>query len=155
MSSICDHSLGVALKSLLVTDDSGGFCPAADRLRGLLDLTVVHSVATYVVTSEGNAFLLHVPGTKWWQSKRRAFGGCEFDNNVVLRMNSLRLELMDEGSVLWNETDIKRSTPILVAPHPEKQGKLDLLQAVQLEKDGVSMGQETRPLFSLEAGGAQ
>ena len=37
---------------------------------------------------------------------------------------------MDEGSILWSgELDVIKSTPVLIARHPEHEGGLVLLQA--------------------------
>ena len=61
-------------------------------------------------------------------------------------MNSMRLELMDEGSILWKD-NISRSSPILIAQHPESADGLVLLQAVQMTQSCV----DDRHLFSLES----
>ena len=57
---------------------------------------------------------------------------------------------MDEGSILWSgKLDVIKSTPVLIARHPEHDGGLVLLPAAQLAKP--RLGTDQRHLFSLEA----
>ena len=148
MPSDQNHPFTSALQSCLALPDQ------AETIHEIATWKIVRSVATYVVTHDGEALLLHKPGKGKNTKKLRAFGGCDFPNNLFVRMNSLRLELMDEGSLLWNEdSNVAKSTPILVQRHPDyTDGSLLLLQAVQLQADGVRLPDgKLRDLFSLEA----
>ena len=53
---------------------------------------------------------------------------------------------MDEGLILWKD-NINRSSPILIAQHPESADGLVLLQAVQMTQSCV----DDRQFFSLES----
>ena len=94
------HPLCLALRSCLHDNDGA----SADNLQALLECNKVYSVATYAVTPGGGSLYMQKPGRSKTTKLLRAFGGCEFANNLVVRMNSLRLELMDEGSILWQGT---------------------------------------------------
>ena len=146
MTSGTDHPLCLALRSCLDLNDGAG----AGNLQALLECNKVHSVATYVVTHDGESLYMHKPGDGKKTKLLRAFGGCNFPNNLICRLNSLRLELMDEGSILWSgELDVINSTPVLIARHPEHEGGLILLQAAQLAKP--RLGEDQRYLFSFDA----
>jgi hypothetical protein len=80
------------------------------RLTAVLELDVISHVATYVITESGNVMV---------QQGRRAvqtFGGCNYANAIPRMMNSLRLELMDEGGLVLSPENLVRCSPLVIAP---------------------------------------
>ena len=146
MTSHWDHPFRLALRELF-EDDSNG----VETLREIMTQESVQSICTYAVSADGKALFLHTPGTGKKTKLLRGFGGGQHPNTALARLNSLRLELMDEGSLIWNDENIKASTPIMVADHPDANGKFVFYQAVQLTCNDGTVGPNKRPLFSYEA----
>jgi hypothetical protein len=68
----------------------------------------VHHVAMYVMTENGD-LILQISRSK---GTVQAFGGCNYPNNVLRMLNSLRLELMDECGLLLNEENMAGLSPL-------------------------------------------
>eukprot|EP00759_Apiculatamorpha_spiralis_P025710 PhF_6_TR29086/c0_g1_i3/m.42412 len=64
-------------------------------------------VAAYVVTTKGNVLTQGVRAMK-------GFGGCRHPNTVIRMMNSLRLELMDESSLLTTHPAFLRASKLYI-----------------------------------------
>jgi len=76
---------------------------------------ILHHVAMYVVTTAGQALVRR----KRKSQKRKsgsitAFGGCSHPNNVLRMLNSLRLELMDEASMILKHTNMAACSPLCI-----------------------------------------
>ena len=91
------------------------------HLKPIIDLSVIHHVGVFVVTNGG--MLLVQKMKKYVQS----FGGCNFANSLVRMVNSLRLELMDESSLLFSSPGFLRASPLVIMPHGRQATVLQVL----------------------------
>ena len=65
-------------------------------LKKVMGFNVAKHVATYVIDEQdGTMLLFRAPGKKE-RPKYQTFGGCDHPSNIIHRINSMRLELMDE-----------------------------------------------------------
>ena len=83
---------------LLLNDDT-----AKHDLAEAMKKSIASHVATYILTDKGNMVVQESAVKVSKKAKARvprfqAFGGCNYPNNIVRMINSLRLELMDESS---------------------------------------------------------
>ena len=110
-ATLSDNAFLMSLFRLVNTPEG------AEKVRELMEpaLRVIKHVAIYAVCSNGNLLLQKVFQKTAGSGKRsrkvetyQAFGGCQAANNVLRMVNSLRLELMDESSLVpepsWNST---------------------------------------------------
>jgi len=64
-------------------------------IKKLFNYKLFNHVVMYIVTNKNNIFLQKNDNNEY-----QTFGGCNFPNNIFRMINSLRLELMDESSIL-------------------------------------------------------
>lgn len=83
------------------------------KIARLFQADLICHVGVFVVTDKGRILLQKCsPSGDLYQS----FGGCNYPRNVLRMMNSLRLELMDEASLLYSqEQGFLRSSPLILS----------------------------------------
>jgi len=75
-------------------------------------LRIVKHVAVYVVTTEGQVVVRRKK--KKQANSLTAFGGCERPHSVLRMLNSLRLELMDEASMILKYSNMAACSPLCI-----------------------------------------
>ncbi len=114
----------------------------------LAELDALWQVACYVVTDAGRLFVQQM-SPHWAQTvfgdttpkRMQSFGGCNFPNGVHRMINSIRLELMDEGGLVLTPENLLRCSPLVVDPG---QPQSALLQVFLVKDDAIG------PLWSAE-----
>ena len=76
-------------------------------------LHVVKHAAVYVVTT-GRMGVIRVLKKKKQAQSWTAFGGCNYADNVLVRLNSLRLELMDEAALNLKCRNVVSFSPLCI-----------------------------------------
>ena len=76
-------------------------------------LHIVKHVAVYVVTT-GRMGVIRVLKKKKQARSWTAFGGCNYLDNVLLRLNSLRLELIDEAALNLKRCNVVSFSPLCI-----------------------------------------
>ena len=121
------HDLNETLRTLLLDE----------RARSLLQSLYEDShkctvhCAQYYITDEGD-MVAQKRGSR--QKTLRAFGGCNWRSSVVRMINSLRLEAMDEGSIILSHDNFISASPLYLLPLQDGGGAV-LLQVVKIKSE--------------------
>eukprot|EP00040_Diaphanoeca_grandis_P013192 m.66758 g.66758 ORF g.66758 m.66758 type:complete len:374 (-) comp23721_c0_seq1:78-1199(-) len=120
------HALVTAMTNELLSNET--------QLCDLMAISTIHHVATYVVTSQGNVLL-----QRSRKNTHQSLGGCNYPNSLPRMMNSIRLELMDEGSVVLTNDNLIRISPLyaLTTTYSRKP-KVVLLQVALVKHESMS-----------------
>ena len=90
---------------------SEGLAALAELLSSSLE--VVRHAAVYVVTTDGNG-VIRVLKKKKQAASWTAFGGCDYPSGALRRLNSLRLELMDEAALNLKCRNVVSFSPLCI-----------------------------------------
>eukprot|EP00039_Didymoeca_costata_P022863 m.5386 g.5386 ORF g.5386 m.5386 type:complete len:279 (+) comp3290_c0_seq2:187-1023(+) len=137
MDALQDHEYVQVLSSLKANKHFQQLFPSPNPKKGYFSFTtrakfpvIVSHVATYVLTENGEIV---------FQAKRKgaqAMGGCNYPNCIPRMINSLRLELMDEGGLLLDESTCLAMSPLFLIQGLTKND-ITLVQVVKIA-DGVA-----------------
>ena len=105
--AMCLHPLYSCCAAIMASD--GGEAALAE----LLLLRIVRHAAVYVVTT-GRMGVIRVLKKKKPARSWTAFGGCNYADNVLVRLNSLRLELMDEAALNLLRENVVSFSPLCI-----------------------------------------
>ena len=71
-----------------------------DALQKVMAFNAIKHVATYVIDKRDNTILLYKKTAGKKKGEHTTCGGCDYESNIIQRINSLRLEMMDEMAMI-------------------------------------------------------